>query len=59
MINMELLAIVMNATLHLLVKAASEKQKLMEVVNMERLGRSLVAGRGWEMQAHTILADKA
>lgn len=57
---MELFAIVMNATLHLLVKAASEKQRLeMEVVNMERLGRSLVAGRGWEMQAHTILADKA
>ena len=56
---MELFAIVMNPTLHLLVKAASEKQKLMEVVNMERLGRSLVAGRGWERQAHTILADKA
>ena len=57
---MELFAIVMNATLHLLVKEASEKQKLeMEVVSMERLGRSLVAGRGWEMQAHTILADKA
>ena len=57
---MELFAIVMNATLHLLIKAASEKQRLeMEVVSMERLGRSLVAGKGWEMQAHTILADKA
>ena len=56
---MELFTIAMNATLHLLVKAASEKQKLMEVEYMERLGRSLVAGRGWERQAHTILADKA